>query len=224
MESKSIGPKVNKVEQKKENPVLELFNLSEEQKRELKERVEEHKGLVRVFIHPIAKLKKGKILENRERVSDILVRNMFSEKAPPIIVFENAGAIEGWKKLTEKHTKITKEIYLVPTILYYPYPIVPGKPEPSGRDVDGNLREEDYDYVEEGVAIFMKSLNDLGVKKIVVGGTSLEVLDGRLNRCVGSFIAFMKKKSDIELRLSLGTAPINKSGIRKSHPGLIEDL
>jgi hypothetical protein len=213
-------------EQKKEEKVLELFDLSEQQKSKLRDEVKKHKGLVRVFIHPVAKLKSGKEIENKERVSDILGRTILSEKTPPIIVFENAGAIEGWKKSIEKHAQITKNIYIVSTILDYPYPIVPGKPEPSERDENGYLQDKDDDYIEEGVTMFIEFLKDAGVKKIMVGGTNLEVIDDKLNRCVGNFIRAMKyiDNHEIDIKLSLGTAPLNKQEIKKIRPDLVEGL
>jgi len=213
-------------EQKKEDSTLELFNLTEEQKSELKLRVEEHKGLVRIFIHPmVVESKNGEPLKNNERVFAILARTIFSEKAPPIIILENGIAIESWKLGIEKLShKIPQKIYLVPTMHDYPYPIVPGKPEPLERDEGGRLQKKDFDYVDEGSKTFVKFLNDLGVKKIMIGGTSLKILDNRLNLCVGNFIEFMKYHSDIELKLSLGTAPMNKSEIKQSRPDLIGDL
>jgi len=219
----SIESPEKTIEQKKEEKVFELFDLNEQQKLELKEEIEKHKGLVRVFIHPIAKLKSGKILKNKERVHDILSRTIFSEKAPPIVVFENAGAIEGWKKSIEKHTQITKNIYIVSTIPDYPYPIVPGKPEPI-KDKDGSLQDKDDNYIEEGVIMFIKFLKDMGVEKILVGGTSLEIIHDQLNRCVGNFIRAMKDYGDIDIKLSLGTAPDNKQEIKKSRPDLVEGL
>ena len=173
---KNYGVPSNISEHKKENSVLELFNLSEEQKRELKERVREHNGLVRVFIHPIPSLQDGIVLENQDRVSQILIKTMFSEKAPPVIIFENARMKGRWKKSLEKAPRdLPKEIYLVST-------------------------QDDIPDPKDGIEQFVKFLDEMSVKKIMVGGTSLEVLHYHLNRCVGNFIHLMRRNSDIELK------------------------
>ncbi len=221
MPSESIG----KIEPSKENSVFELSSLTEQQRTSLKRRVEEHKGMVRVFIHPIPQFEGGKILENQERVSAILSRTFFSKQAPPIILLEDMRGAENWKMVLDEFSpKIPNAIYIVPTIPDYPFPLVPGKKDPLLRDEKGWIREQDFDYVEEGVLAFIKILNDVGVKKIMVGGTSLEIIEGDLSRCMGNFIRFMKNHSKIEVKLSLGTAPLNKSEIKETNPGLVENL
>ena len=48
------------------------------------------------------------------------------------------------------------------------------------------------DYVFEGFTIFAIILRDLGVKSLLVGGTKLDIIDNKIDRCVGNFISFME--------------------------------
>jgi len=216
----------NILEHKKDDIVLELFNLNQEQKLELEKRLKENKGLVRIFVHPISALMDDRIIEGQERVSTILVKTIFSEKSPPIIILEDLIKKEVWKKgmkerMKENSKMPPNEIYLVPTLSRYPFPIVLGRQEPSS---EREWLEEDNGYIEEGMTKFVSFLNDVGVKKIIVGGAELEIFNDNLDRCVGNFIRFMKHYSDIEMKLSLGTIPINKNDIKQTNPDLIKDL
>ncbi len=213
------------IESEGQKMAYELFDLDENQKIELKKRVEESKGLIRIFVHPIGESKSGEPIENQDRVLKIFVRTISSEKSPPVIVLENFRAIDGWKesfKKTEPNSfQLSKDIYLVPTIFDYPYPAIPGKPVPKKRDENGEIKDEDLDYVEEGFKNFVEYLNDLGVKKVLVGGVNLSIEDDQLSQCVGNFIQLMKGMSYKEIKLSLGTAPLNRTDIRNSHPDLL---
>lgn len=177
---------------------------------------------MRVFIHPLAIPDKGFEDGDRDRIFQVVVKTMFSKVAPPIIIFDEERFLDIWK--TQLSVKNPPEnIYLVPTLRDYPYPIIPGRPEPLERDREDMITEKDYEYVNEGIAIFIQLLNEVGVKKILVGGTSLEIIKGNLNRCVGNFIRFMQLNSDYEIKLSAGTAPLHRNSpeIRDSHPELL---
>jgi hypothetical protein len=215
------------IEKTVENPErgssYDLLTLDEEKKVELRKRVEDHAGLVRVFIHPIAVPGSGYPEDDKARVRGILTRTLMSPSSPPIIVFENSKFTEVWEKIW-KERKLTQDVYLVPTMFDYPYPLVPGKPEPESKDVNGHFLDKDWSYVKEGIVAFTNALVDLGVKKVLVGGTSLEIQDDILNRCVGNFIRFIQvgaEDTKIEIKLSEGTAPLRRSDVRDSYPELI---
>ena len=161
-----------------------------------------------------------KEIENQKRVSQIFKRTIFSEQSSPIIIFENGIFVNRWKEVLQE-ANMPKDIYLVPTIFNYPHPVVPGKPEITEKDEKGQLKNESFPYVEEGFKLFVESLNEVGVKKVLIGGTKLEITEGEISRCVGNFIRLFKNYSNIETKLSLGTAPLNRNDVRESHPELI---
>lgn len=199
----------------------ELYDLDEAQKDELRKRVQESDGLVRVFVHPIVQRKDGEPIENQGRVFEVLGRTLSSEKSPPVIILENLVSVDIWTGSVGDRSAVAKDIYIVPTIHDYPYPLVKGKPEPEERDENGWLKDEDFEYVEQGFSDFVKFLDSVGVRKVLIGGTSLEIREGYLTQCVGNFIEYMKKYTNAELKLSLGTAPINRTDIRDLRPDLI---
>lgn len=206
------------LEKKHERQAVELFNLSTEEKEELKHRIEEHNGLVRIFVHPLGKT------ENKDRVRNIFTSVIYSKNSPPVIILENAKYTDTFITIANKKSSVLpNNLYIVPTIFDYPYPLVPNKPEPLERDTEGHLKDEDYDYVEEGFVHFVEYLVSVGVKTALVGGTKLEVSaeSGNLIRCVGNFIHCMKDNGEINVKLSSATAPLNRSDIRESHPDLL---
>ncbi|MEI8061800.1 MAG: hypothetical protein WCG97_00685 [bacterium] len=212
---------VNKENEK--SSAYELFSLDESQKEVLRKRVEEHDGLIRVFIHPIATPSDGYQEDDKSRVQGILTRTISSPNSPPILVFENSKFINVWKTIWEEKN-MKQDLYLVPTMYDYPYPLVPGKPEPEDKDANGHFLDKDWSYVKEGMVAFTNAIVDIGVKKVLVGGTSLEIKDDILNRCVGNFIRFMKvgaEDTKIEIKLSEGTAPLRRSDLRDTYPELI---
>ena len=201
---------------------LEFFNLDAKQKKELASKVSESGGLVRIFIHPISGWTSDEITENQDRVTQVLKRTIYSEKSPPIIILENDHLAEQWKKIFE-NTPPPKDIYIVPTIWNFSYPIVPNNPNLPERDEEGRLKQntETDKYITEGFIKLIETLNEAGVKKILLGGTKLEIEDGHLYRCVGNFINMLQDLTRKEIKLSLGTAPLNRNDLRKSRPDLI---
>ena len=201
---------------------LELFNLDVRQKIELFSRVAESKGLVRIFIHPISSWTSKEETENQDRVTKILKRTINSEKSPPIIILENEQLVEHWKKIFEKSTP-PRNIYIVPTLWNFPYPIVPGRPDNLERNDHGGLikNQETDKYITDGFMKFINLLNDVGVKKMLIGGTNLEIEKDQMYKCVGNFIDVLQKLTDKEIKLSLGTAPLNRNDLKKTHPELL---
>jgi len=201
---------------------LELFDLNIKQKIDLSARVLESKGLIRIFIHPISEWTSEKPVENQNRVTKILKSTVYSEKSPPIFILENGDLLQYWKKIFKENTP-PKDIYLVPTMWNFSYPLVPGIPEPTEEDENGHLKKtpETDKYIIDGFNNLVNLLNQAGVKQILIGGTKLEIKDGELYRCVGVFLKILKDITNSKIKLSLGTAPLNRNDLRESYPDFV---
>ena len=105
----------------------------------------------------------------------------------------------------------------------FPYPIVPGRPDNLERNDHGGLikNQETDKYITDGFMKFINLLNDVGVKKMLIGGTNLEIEKDQMYKCVGNFIDVLQKLTDKEIKLSLGTAPLNRNDLKKTHPELL---
>ena len=204
-----------------ESRVFDFLEMSGDQYKKFKKEVEEHDGLVRVFIHPISAPKGDYQEENYPKVLDVLGRNIKSKVSPPVIIFEETFNMGLWKEKLEQRMPLPNDLYVIPTMRDYPYPIIPGKPAPTRRDAEGKCLTEDFPYVEEGMTMFINTCKNAGVKKILIGGTNLEIINDQLNRCVGNFINILKNYSEFELKVSMGTAPLNRNDLRDSNPELV---
>lgn len=216
----NMESETNKFEVSDNSSAFDLFGLSNEQRNKFKNQVEKSNGLIRIFIHPLAHLNGPEKIENQDRVIKILSKNLYSEKAPPIIIMENEGGLENWKKSIEK-LDLEKDVYLLETLRDYPYPILSDRPNPLEDSAEGILSTNGLKYAEDGCKKLISILKEAGVTELLVGGTSLKIIDGTLTQCVGNFIRFMQEFGDLNTKLSLGTAPINRSDIRDSHPELL---
>ncbi len=203
--------------ERSKSEVLELFNLTKKQLEELKSKIERFDGLIRIFIHPNAN-DNGRKIENQDRVYQIMSRTILSNEAPPIIIMENERDVWLWSQSIKETNP--NNIYLVPTMLNYPYPVIPGEPRLSKKDEDRILEEKDQPQIEANFKKFITILEDLGVKKIFVGGTSLVIIDD-ITGCVGNFINHMRVFSKFEIKLSLGTAPLNRTDISEIDTDLL---
>jgi hypothetical protein len=211
---------VGKIEQPVEKRALELFLLTDEQKLVLKERVAEFGGLVRVFVHPMPDPEETAPIKNMQRVTDILAQTIYLPSTPPIIILENATRVPMWGQELEPGSHLPHDIYVVPTIRDHSYPLMPGTPGPSEMAEDGSLKEEDYEYAEKGFEKLVEFFKEIGVKTVFVGGTNLDIIEGDINQCVGSFIKIIQEY-DIRVKLSSGTAPLDREDVRHSHPELL---
>jgi hypothetical protein len=92
---------------------------------------------------------------------------------------------------------------------------------PVLRGVDGKTLDGTFEYAEASVKMFVEKCAAAGVKKILIGGTSLEIKNGELDRCVGNFIVFLQEYSPFEIKVSTATAPLNRNDLRDSNPELV---
>ena len=216
---------VDRGEQIKQGVFLEMFGLNAEQMEILKGRVKQADGLVRVFVHPMATDQVGENIENQERVFQFFARTVNSDEAPPVIILENRTEMDHWPKdegeFSEGVISLPYDVYVVHTLLHVPYPIVPGKPIKDEVDSSGRLTDESFEYAREGFTKFVEFLDSIGVRKVLVGGTSLVIEHDYIAKCVGNFINFMDELSTIDVKLSLGTAPLNRTDLKKLRPDLM---
>lgn len=204
----------------KENRIFDFFEMEGEQFEKFKREVEEHDGLVRVFIHPISEPEVGHTPETRDRLLSVLGRTIRSEVAPPIIVLEEYDKMNLWKVIF-KDEELKNDIYLLGTVPNDPYPVIPGQPMPVLRGEDGKTLGGTFEYAEASVKMFVEKCAAAGVKKILIGGTSLEIRNGELDRCIGNFIVFLQEYSPFEIKVSTATAPLNRNDLRDSNPDLV---
>jgi hypothetical protein len=147
-----------------------------------KNRVQDSKGVVRVFMHPSGLLENKK-LENEtfegykgpqplgDKPIFFLLRVAEKESAPPIIVFENDNRIDSFcrnvQAIQDKYgDAIAHPLYVLPTLNQYPYPKLSDRNEPI-RDGEGWLPEDAYDYCLESMTRFVSALELAGVKKLL---------------------------------------------------------
>lgn len=168
-----VGPEVPDL-------TLNFLELSPEEKRILAERIQSHRGLVRIFVHPFFEIYTNPeaYLENpdyhrrnpRAKSAETILKRILEKepsKTPPIIV------LEGQKKLTTTARYLSllakdsgNPVYLVPTrSLFSPVPSF----APPG--VGDKLSES------EAWQKFTQELLRLGVKRAIVGGMRLAVRD-----------------------------------------------
>lgn len=212
----------NSEKEKVPGQALELLKLDQDHEDALRVEIERHDGLVRIFIHPLAheyiRDITGGSIENHERVYKILGRTMTSENSPPIFIFENEQIVTIlWKPIANR-LKPPKDFYVIPTLLDYPYPVMT-----EGLEIprDGKvLTDEALPLIESEFKKLIELFLRLGIKKVLVGGTSLEIRGDQITRCVGNFLNMMRIHSNIETKLSLGTAPVNREDVR----GIQDDL
>ncbi len=212
------------IEMVPEGKVLEYEDLDEQQIERLKEDIKEHNGLVRIFIH-------ADWITNdyEERIKKPMLRLLRSRNSPPIFFLEDKTDFDNIKKifgiLDEDLGILAKPIYLQRTMKQRPYPIFSKSTyEGLGKYRDYDLSDENS-LVETNTAMFIVSLEGLGVKKILIGGNNL-VIDGKdLQQCVPSFIEkidVLKNEgfTDMDVKVSEMTGPQRRSDLR----GIRDDL
>lgn len=220
----------NKSEEIKSDKVLDFENLNKEQVQVLKDEIEKHKGLIRVFIHT-----DWYTDQYEDRIKLPLFRTFKSEKSPPIFFLEDTRDFELVKKviglLDSDNDLLSKPIYLVETMRHLPFPIMKGVPLPEPDKDNVEVSKENLVYGNKSTGRFLFMLHNLGVKKILVGGNELIIDDsGNINKCVGNFIAeldMLKKMGEIypdapkiDYKVSEMTGPKNRSDLK----GIRDDL
>lgn len=184
--------------------ILSLFELTDEEKNLLSQRIKEANGLVRIFVHPYYqkyKVARGYVpprpIEDepeektkKETLNRAILKmaKLTPEKTPPIFFFEEFERVNEFKKKVEG--VLRNEFYIVPT--------EPSEPKPK---IDSE------DLVDSWHTLSNK-LHELEVKKILIGGMYFEVNyerprpegdDSPLWQCVGVTIDNLRKDFEIEV-------------------------
>ena len=220
------------LEKSPEEKILVFENLDEKQVQTLKEEIQKSNGLVRVFIHA-----DWITDEYEKRIKDPMFRLLQSEKSPPIFFFEDVRDFEDVKKVLElfnrKMSLLAKPVYLVPTLVRVPYPIMEEIPLPKTEAPESLTKEESIEYGHKSLGRFLFILHVFGVRKILVGGNELIIDDsGDVNKCVGNFVKYLdvlrelsEEHSDfpkIDVRVSEMTGPKSRSDLRGVRDDLIK--
>lgn len=182
MEKPPVGPLEEGFTPEIPNRTLNLWELSPEEKRALVERIEENKGLVRIFVHPFFEIHNipeshTAYVEDPDfpdeepggRDVDAILQRILEkepEKTPPVIVLEEEKHVG---KSGEYLSFLSKESgtvsYLVSTMASSPRPKLtpPGVPDSAKSP--------------EAWQKLTSELWDLGVRRAIVGGMYLGVRD-----------------------------------------------
>ncbi|MEI8338118.1 MAG: hypothetical protein WCF92_03160 [bacterium] len=231
MEAEKIPTeKENDFEKVSPDKVLEFENLSEQQAEELKERIKENDGLIRIFMHSL-RVPGG----YEEKIYLPLLRILNSENTPPVFFFEDTRDFENMKKLLPDFQKrqLKKPVYLIETLERLPYPIIKDEPLPESTK-EKKITDEQFDYGGKSTIRFLFQLHNLGVKKILIGGNNLvinEEREGKIDECVANFIDIVKILSEseepdipkIDIKVSMITAPNNRNDLKEIRPDLVKN-
>ena len=222
----------NKAEEINSDKVLEFENLTQEQKEELKERINEYKGLIRVFIHSASIL-----AMHKNELQEPLIRVLKSEKSPPLFFLEEGRffkALERAIGAANEKGLLARPIYGIRTLKNLPYPIMKDKLPPPAEEINSKISEENLSYGTKSTGIFLFNLHELGVRKILIGGSELIIDEsGNINKCVGNFIDELDKLKKmgemypdapkIDYKVSEITEPKNRSDLKGIRDDLVEN-
>lgn len=188
-----------------ETKYFDIFALSDEEKKDLTERIRESDGIIRIFVHPYYALheihSQGQI-DDLERIDGALhkILGYKKDERPPVIVMEGYQTIEELYNLIKGFNQ--DDIYIAPTFCgtSQPYPGEESLQFPIDKEkISSNWQE------------YIDLLTELGVEKILIGGQYLSVHssqhmrtdDSRYSRCVGFAINILRK--NFNLRISNAT-------------------
>ncbi len=192
-----------------------LLELTLEEKRALKERVEKWQGLVRIFVHPMYEKWRGheqEYVNDPENIKLVQIERVLSkllamgeDKTPPTIIMEEekyTNKLATWLK-NNPNGSSQDMVYFIKTLTDNPAPKIETKNK------------------TQSWKILSRALKEIGVKKILIGGMQLEVSyhkkdwtnkDPFLARCVGIAMSYLSKEKagEFEVELSALTAPTNE--------------
>ncbi|HYC34299.1 MAG TPA: hypothetical protein VEC13_01050, partial [Candidatus Paceibacterota bacterium] len=170
---------LNKKENIPEHSFYDFFNLSEEQFIQLKQKVAEWNGLIRLFVHPTESVE----YTDRKKIIDLFFNliHRSKDKTPPVVVFEETGE---WSDLLKEiiDEQVPKEDsnlpYMIETIERHPFPVDEEYPELTHKRgslaVPGTSNfDRERDYLVKVMANLASHFMALGVKKILIGGNNL---------------------------------------------------
>lgn len=209
----------------REGEVKRFFEMTRGDEIELRERIKESDGLVRVFVHPEYELYSNYPDEDLGFNEDDLqkaekafrrVLASESEDLPPLIIFEGGSDKDDFEEKEERLSEISKnDVYVIRTEFASPNPLPPGKDE----DYKHMHLFSSFDSREEKDQMWewvVDEFRDMGIKSMIMGGLELYVDDesGRYSGCLG--IAINKFKDSFNIEVSALTDPDRRKDIRES--------
>lgn len=198
--------------ERSEGPIHDLFFLTEEQQKNLREKIRRNNGAVRIMIHPYYVQQKYLTDKDIKKyfspgrvgvVEEGFKRLLRTKTDVPIFLFEAYDQIDNTKSLISQNIRDGNEIYIVPTFSDDSLPYF-GK--------RNNLTGEEWKE-------FAKIIKNLGVEKIIIGGMYLMVGEDMiskkgsqfLNGCVG--VAINNLKGSFNIQVSSLTGPDSRKDI-----------
>lgn len=198
--------------EKPQEKIIDLFTMSQEQGDSLKNEIGEHHGLVRVFIHQ-------DYISSADypKISFGIARTLLSKDSPPLIFLEEHNLLDTFLKgLSELEEELPNSVYFVKTLTKVPYPIFPGDPTPQETEFNKTSTEE-QDKAIRGMQLLGLVFQDLGVKKILVGGANLVAYNPeRLQECVGNFVELFNETGNFNFNIKVSnlTIPDNREDLK----------
>lgn len=151
--------------------MMSLFSLTPEEKEVFRGQVSQHKGRVRVFVHPYFEFA-YESKKNNEFIGKGLERILAkpNSSTPPVIILQEKQNLARTKKrLIEVIGKSGHMVYFVATGQQTPYPVwIPEMPDTARERAHANSSDERWNFMT-------KSLQELGVTNLVVAGEIFEV-------------------------------------------------
>ncbi len=195
---------------------LDLLELTFEERRKLKERIDRNKGLIRIFVHPMYEKWRGnekyyladphcrRLVEIEVGLGKLL--SLPEENTPPILIMEEVMFVQSLQNWFENnpHGTPRSDVYFVKTLQNDPTP-------PTGLNRPDAWR------------MFREFLRGLGVQKILIAGCRLEVshckqdwtLKGPwISSCVGIAASYLWNKKGGEFEMGF-SALIDPKGSRR---------
>ncbi len=211
MEQLKTDP-ANEDRETKEQRIKKFFELDSEQERQLKEKIEKLKGLVRVFIHPefeeyadfdfIPEKEDVEMLKAEEQAFQRIISSK-SEKLPPMFIFNGARNKDEFEEKEARLNKLTEnDLYIIRTENSNPTPLPPDK-ESDYRYRFANTTNKPTDKERSQMWDWLVyEFERLGVKKVLIAGVELYV-SGKKGvshaGCLGHAFNNLKNHFDVEI-------------------------
>lgn len=226
-----MGPKGESLErnisQEQKQPAIarNFFDLNKEQLGELKKRVSDSQGTIRMLVHPFytRPTQFGFFDGDKElnSMQDGIKRltKLTPDKTPPIFVLEEIGRTD--ELLKSLQGNLNQDLYIIQT------DEKSGAPFPEGELAEIRTHYDTViDYIPDAYNFISQKLGDLGVKRIVIGGMWLMVdrpsEDGKtlpLQGCVSPPLILFARK--FKMTLSHFTFPDREKFIKKYGTNLL---
>lgn len=180
--------------------IKDIFELDEQGKKDLAEKVKKAKGLVRVFVHPYY-IYSGEDDPAPEKIDNIdkglkIMAMTDAKNVPPVIVMEEQGKVADLSRLIAPKDfdsgiseRIRNDVYVIPTVKGDSWPMA---------DIKVMLNSRKPDKEKEWVNL-IRQFKELGVQRILIGGMYLGLSGSEPVSCVGNAITHLQEDFDMEL-------------------------